>query len=174
MERSVYYAAVSADGFIATKDGGVEWLEPFQSSELGYESFLATVTAVVMGRATYEQSLTFGPWPYPGRRGLVVSRHPITALPAGVTAVQPSELHAALVTLREQASGVLWIVGGGRAARACLDRGWIDEVEFYVVPRLLGDGIPLFERRDGFVRLRLLETRAFSNGIVMIRHAVER
>jgi dihydrofolate reductase len=173
MARSVYYAAVSADGFIATRDGGVEWLEPFQSSELGYQAFLATVTAVVMGRATYDQSLTFGPWPYPGRRGLVVSRHPITGLPEGVTAVQPDELHAALGTLRQQTSGVLWIVGGGRAARACLDWGWIDELELYVVPRLLGDGIPLFERRDGLVRLRLLETRAYGNGIVMVRHAVE-
>jgi dihydrofolate reductase len=174
MARTVYYAAVSADGFIARTDGGVEWLDPFQSPELGYEGFLAGVGAVVMGRATYEQSLTFGPWPYPGRRGLVVTSTPIADLPEGVSAVAPSDFARALETLRASTTGDLWVVGGGRAARACLDAGWIDELELYVVPRLLGDGIPLFERRAALIALHLMETRRFDNGIVMVRYAVER
>jgi len=96
MARTVYFAAVSIDGYIATLDGGVGWLDPFNSPELGYEAFLATVGGVILGRATYEQSLTFGPWPYPERRGLVVTSRPIADLPAGVRAISVAGLPAAV------------------------------------------------------------------------------
>src|SRR5262245_58918929 len=129
MPRTVYYSAVSVDGFIATSDGGVAWLEPFQSPDLGYEAFLATVGAVVLGRATYEQSLTFGPWPYEGRSGLVVTSRPIANLPPNIRAVTAAELPAALRELRAAAKGDTWIVGGGQTARACLDAGLLDELE---------------------------------------------
>jgi dihydrofolate reductase len=173
MSRIVYYVAVSADGFIASRDGRVDWLERFQSPELGYEAFLAGVGAVVLGRATYEQSLTFGPWPYPDRRGLVVSSKPIAELPPEVRVVTAAELPRALEALRSEVRGDVWIVGGGRTARACLAAGLLDEIELYLVPRLLGDGIPVFERHERFVALRCLEARAFENGIVQVRYAVE-
>lgn len=183
MPRTVYYAAISADGFIATTDGGVAWLDPFHSPELGYEEFLAGVGAVVLGRATYEQALGFGPWPYAGRSGLVVTSRAIADLPGGVRTVAVDELAAAVQELRATTAGDVWIVGGSKTARACLDAGVIDELELYAVPRLLGAGIPLFELRDGenpelgdrtdYGLLRLVQTRAFSNGVVMHRYAVE-
>lgn len=172
MARTVYYAAVSVDGFIADGDGNVHWLEPYNAPDLGYEEFLATVRAVVLGRATYDQSLTFGPWPYPGRSGLVVTSRPIDALPERVRAVTPDELPAALATLRAEAEGVTWIVGGGKTAQACLAAGLIDELELYVIPCLLGSGIPLLAPSRDPVPLRLLATRSFANGITMLRYAV--
>lgn len=174
LPRTVYYAAASADGFIAARDGGVSWLDPFNSPELGHGAFLARVGAVVVGRATYDQMLGFGPWPYAGRRGLVVTSRPIVGLPEGVGAILPAELPAALAGLRARTPGDVWIVGGGRTARLCLDAGLVDELELYLVPRLLGDGVPLLERREAFARLRLLETRAFSSGVTLVRYAVER
>jgi dihydrofolate reductase len=87
MSRIVYYAAMSADGFIASPDGGVSWLDPFNAPELGYERFLDGVGAVVVGPATYEQVLTFGPWPYGSRPGLVVTSRPVSSLPASARAV---------------------------------------------------------------------------------------
>ena len=166
--RTVYYAAVSADGFIADATGGVGWLEPFQSPELGYEAFLAGVGAVVLGRATYEQALTFGAWPYPGRQGLVVTSRPIANLPAGVRAVTAAELAAAM----PRVDGDTWIVGGGRTARACVDAGLVDELELYVIPRVLGAGIPLLP--GGAVALELVATRTFGSGIAMLRYRVAR
>ena len=77
MARTVYYVAVSVDGFIADRDGGVGWLDAYSSPELGYDAFLAQVGAVVIGRSTYEQMLTFGPWPYEGRDGLIVTSRPL-------------------------------------------------------------------------------------------------
>jgi dihydrofolate reductase len=169
--RTVYYAATSLDGFIADVEGGVGWLERYNASELGYEAFLAKVGAVVLGRATYEQSLTFGPWPYEGRRGLIVTSRPIDGLPEGVRAVTTGELPAALADLRAQTTGEVWIVGGGKTARACVEAGLVDELELYVVPRLLGRGIPLLGER-GVESMKLLETRAFENGVVMLRYAL--
>jgi dihydrofolate reductase len=172
MSRTVYYAAVSLDGFIATPDGGVAWLEPFNSPDLGYEQFLAGVGAVVMGRATYEQALTFGPWPYPGRRGLVVTSRRLSALPPGVRAVAVAELPRALRDLRASVDNDTWIVGGGQTAAACLAAGLIDELELYLVPQLLGDGIPLLARQPS--GLTLQQARAFPSGVVMLRYAVTR
>lgn len=170
--RTVYYAAVSLDGFIAMADGSVAWLDPFNAPELGYEEFLSKVGAVVLGRTTYEQSLGFGPWAYPGRRGLVVTSRPLSAQPEGVVTVSVAELPAALSRLRDAITGDVWIVGGGRTARACLDADLIDEIELFVVPRLLGEGIPLFEPHGQRRSLHLLETHAFPSGVVWLRHAV--
>jgi dihydrofolate reductase len=174
MNRTVYYAAVSADGFIARTDGGVEWLDPFNSADLGYDAFLARVGAVVLGRTTYDQALTFGPWPYPGRDALVVTTRAIADLPGRTAAVTPDALPDALAALRRRADGDVWIVGGGQTARACLAAGLVDEVELYVIPRLLGAGIPLFSPVDELVGLRLLETRTFASGVVMLRYVVTR
>ncbi len=129
---------------------------------------------MVVGRTTYEQTLTFGPWPYPRRRGLVVTSRPVAHLPDGIGAGTFSDLRPRVEEMRATTEGDLWIVGGARTARACLDAGLVDEIERYVVPRLLGCGVPWIEAGADATALRLLTTRAFSNGVVMTRHAVER
>jgi len=171
--RTVYYAAVSADGFIATSDGSVAWLDPFQSPELGYEEFLASVGAVVLGRATFETALSFGEWPYHGKRGLVVTSHTLE-LPPDVRGVSVGGLPEAMRELRAESHGDVWIVGGGQTVRACLDAGLVDELELYVVPRLLGTGIPLVSPREALIKLERRDTRTFGNGITMLRFGVGR
>ncbi len=170
--RTVYYVAVSADGFIADKEGGVHWLDPFNSPELGYDAFLAKVGAVVLGRGTYDQALEFGPWPYEGRKGLIVTSHPIGDLPEGVVAVRPDGLTSAMARLRTEVSGDIWVVGGGQTGWLCLRGGLLDEIELYVVPVLLGDGIPLFMRHEAHARLELVATTPLPNGVVMLRYTV--
>ena len=68
MPEVVYYVAASLDGYIATPDGGVEWLAPFEGTgeDYGYAKFYTSVDAVLLGRKTFEKSLSFGEWPYPG------------------------------------------------------------------------------------------------------------
>jgi dihydrofolate reductase len=174
MARTVYYAAVSADGFIADARGGVGWLDRFNSPDLGYEAFVCRVGAVVLGRTTYDQTLAFGAWPYPGRLGLVVTSREARGLPDGVRAVAVSELGSALRAVRAAVDGDTWIVGGAKTARLCVDQNLVDEIEVYVVPQLLGDGIRLFDRSSTPVVLRSVETQSFANGVVRIRYAVGR
>ena len=174
MGRIVYYAAMSADGFIADRDGGVAWLDPYNSPELGYEQFLAGVGAVVLGRKTYEQMLTFGPWPYGERSGVVVSSGMVPDLPPTVRCVPPAEIPDAVRALRAAVGDDVWIVGGGQTARACLEAGLLEELEIYVVPRLLGAGVPLLGGAEPAlpVNLTLAESRAFGNGVLGARWRV--
>jgi len=171
MARCVYYVAMSADGFIAAPDGGVAWLDAYNASELGYDAFVATVGAVVLGRRTYEQMLGFGPWPYGDRPGLVVTSRPVSELPPTVRSVGPAELGAAVGALRRATPRDVWVVGGGKTARACLEAGLVDEVELYVIPYLLGAGVPLLSPGSALRGLRLVETRRFDNGIVRLLYA---
>jgi dihydrofolate reductase len=174
MGRIVCYAAVSADGFIADADGGVAWLDPFNSPELGYEAFVDGVGAVVLGRRTYDQALTFGPWPYVGKAGLVVTSQPLSSLPDRTQAVTPADLPAMLAALRDDTPSDVWIVGGGRTARLCLDAALIDALELYRVPLLLGDGVPLFARLQRRRWLELRDTRTFENGLLRECYSIAR
>ena len=92
MPAVLYYVAASLDGYIATHDGGVEWLSPFEGTgeDYGFAQFYASVDALLLGSRTYEQSLTFRVWPYPGKlcwvfsqRPLPVSRPEVILTPAG-------------------------------------------------------------------------------------------
>lgn len=174
MARTVYYVAVSVDGFIADRDGGVGWLDAYSSPELGYDAFLAQVGAVVIGRSTYEQMLTFGPWPYEGRDGLIVTSRPLPSPPPRARPVTIAELPAAVVELCKQTSRDVWIVGGGQTARECLSAGLIDELELYVIPTLLGTGIPLLSHHASSIPLRLIDQQVFSGGVTRLRYAVEK
>ncbi len=174
MSRIVYYVAASLDGFIADTEGGVGWLDAWSSPELGYEAFLEGVGAVVLGRATYDQLPSLGPWPYGEREALVVTSRPLVGGPGRAIATTMGELGVRLAALRARTRGDLWIVGGGRTARACLTLGLLDELELYAIPVLLGAGIPLLGAGGPVVSgrtLRLLESRTFASGVVKLRYA---
>ncbi len=164
------YIAVSVDGFIATPHGGVAWLEPFPAEDVGYQQFFASIGTLVMGRATYDRALGFGTWPYEGKRTIVLTSRPIEAPPPGVEAWR-GDITALTADLRAAGGGDVWLVGGGRAARPFLDRDLVDRLELYVIPVLLGDGIPLFERSRHQARLQLEEATPYPNGIVALTYA---
>ena len=78
------YAAMSLDGFIADSSGAVDWLDRFPARKYGFDAFLASVGAVVMGRSTFEQVTTFGDdWPYPDKKSVILSSRKLDRLPPG-------------------------------------------------------------------------------------------
>lgn len=164
------YAATSLDGFLADADGGIGWLSAYDSPEYGTEAFLVSVDALVMGRHTYDQVRGFeGDWPYPGKRVWVLTSRPLDdGAPPGVKAMADAD---ALVEALRARGGLVWIVGGGRTMRAFLDRDAVDEVELFVMPVLLGAGIPLLPPGAGR-RLSLLETEPYRTGAVRLLYAV--
>lgn len=141
----VYYVATSIDGFIATADGSVDWLSEFEhgSEDYGYAEFLAGVDALLIGRTTYEQVLTFGEWPYAGKPTWVFAHGELSRTPAGVrgTAEAPE---AVAGTLAESGVKRAWLVGGGELAGAFGRAGLITSCIISVMPVLLGEGVPLF------------------------------
>lgn len=164
------YAAISLDGFIAAADGGIGWLEAYDSPDYGMDAFLVSVDALVMGRTTYDQVRAFpGDWLYAGKRVWVLTSRPLEAdAPAGVKAVADADT---LVATLRQRGGLVWLVGGGQTIRAFFDRDAIDEVEVFIIPILLGDGIPLMTPGAGR-RLSLLDTEPYRTGAVRLLYAV--
>jgi dihydrofolate reductase len=171
MPGRVAYIAASLDGFIAAEDGSVAWLEAFQATDYGYEAFFAGIGTLVMGRATYDQVLRFGAWPYVGKSCLVVSRRGIADPPEGVEAWKGD-----LASLAQHLAGLqerVWVVGGGKLIAGLLAEGALSELDLFVMPVLLGRGIPLFAGgHPPAQKLNLLETQSWPNGVVRLRYAI--
>ena len=166
------YVAISLDGFIASPDGGVDWLTPYDAEVCGFGEFLPTVGSIVMGRKSYEQMLGFGPWPYAGKRTVVMTRRPFTpSTPDTETSDAPVGVLADSLA-SETAVGDVFVFGGGEVARAFLDARRLDTLELCIVPALIGDGIPLFGPGTRPSGLRLAATQRYANDCVRIDYDV--
>jgi dihydrofolate reductase len=167
----IYYVATSLDAYIATPDGGVGWLAPFESADedYGYAEFYASIDAVLLGSRTYKQSLAFSEWPYPGKPSWVFSKRRLKA--AGrdvrVTARGPREV---LAELKARGYRRAWLVGGGKLAASFRAKGLITEYIVSVVPVILGAGIPLFASRGPKESLTLAESKSYPNGLMQLRY----
>jgi dihydrofolate reductase len=156
----IYYVATSLDGFIATPDGGIEWLKPFEGTgeDYGYGEFYASIEAVLLGRATYEQCLQFPEWPYAAKPYWVFSRQSGNT-PASVVA-----------EMKARGLRRAWLVGGGKLAAAFRADRLITEHIVSIVPVILGAGIALFDGPGPMQPLTLVSSRAYASGIVQLRY----
>jgi len=170
----VYYVACSVDGFIGPADGSVAWLAPFEggAEDYGYAHFFGSVDSVLLGRRTYEQSLTFGKWPYEGKRCWVFSRQKIKSTVPGVTVTMESP-PAVVKQMKSQKLRRAWLVGGGELAGAFRADGLISEYIISVIPVLLGGGIQLFGEKGAQERLTLVESQRYASGIIQLRYVKE-
>lgn len=162
------YIAMSLDGYIATADGAVDWLEPFFDEDYGYESFVSDISCVVMGRVTYEKVLDFGDWPYPDHDAYVLSRSAVEGLPARTTAWSGTVDDLVRHIRDRDLEGDCWLIGGGLTIRAFERLGLIDEYEVFVMPTLLGEGVPLFPSPFPSASLQLTSVTAWENGVVRL------
>jgi dihydrofolate reductase len=180
--RVTIHMAASLDGFIARKDGGVDWLETsdeFADGDImdsGFvEEFLKTIDCYVMGSRTYETALSFeakgAGWSYGDKpifvltsRELPRTRDNVEFYSGDLTQFVNGRLRSTFRTI--------WFVGGGVVSGECLRLGLADEVRYSILPILIGDGIPFFEKLDRDIALHLAEVKAYNNGIVELRYEV--
>lgn len=164
------YIAVSIDGLIADAEGSVDWLNAYETGvDYGTEAFAAGMDALIMGRRTFDQICGFGEWPYAGKRVLVLTSRPIADPPPDVEAT--SDLAGAIVELREEGAQV-WILGGASTAAACRDLGALDHLHLFIMPILLGDGVPLFAGEADPLDMTLETATTFDTGVVALRYSV--
>ena len=171
--RCSVFIATSLDGFIARRDGGIDWLSIVETpgEDYGYAKFFADVGALILGRRTYDTALGFSAWPY-GDKPCVVLTHR-SAAGAGTGALPRRRAGPLLEELH--AAGVRRVyVDGGAVIRLFLREGLIDDITLSIVPVLLGDGIPLFDDAIPERRLRLAGSQAFASGLVQLRYDVQR
>ncbi len=173
MKISVYIAT-SLDGFIARKDGSLDWLPPGSdgSEDYGYAEFMSTVDHIVMGRNSFEKVLTFGEWPY-GKKVIVLTSRDLPLPPELVDKVEALHLSPRELIHEMDIRGAKGIyLDGGVTIQRFLREGLVDEMTITIIPILIGDGLPLFGSLEKDVKLELIKSQSFKNGFVQNRYKV--
>ncbi len=176
--------AASLDGFIARRDGRVDWLETSDHFDGGetmtpefVTAFLETIDCYVMGSRTYETAMNFDAqglgWAY-GDKPTVVLTH--RTLPKIRTTVEfyAGDLGRLVDETLRPRFGSIWFVGGGEVSAECLRRRLADEVRYSIVPMLIGDGISFVQGLDIDVALHLLGVKGYKSGMVALRYEVRK
>ena len=164
MKISVFIAT-SLDGFIARPDGGLDWL-PASPEPHGYDEFMATVDALLVGRKTYETVLGFGGWVYGTKPVFVLSMSPLAPAPKeAVVAHLSGEPETIVAQLISRGLAHIYLDGGVTIQRF-LRAGLVDRMIITRIPVLLGNGIPLFGTTAGDIHFTHVSTRSYPSGLV--------
>jgi len=173
MKISVFIGT-SLDGFIARPNGDLDFLPPGGGEPHGYNEFIASVDAIVIGRKTFETVLTMKPWPYGDKRVVVLSSSPVdfSSVVGGAVeqmAGSPSEIVSKLA-----ATGANHLyIDGGITIQRFLRAGLIQRLIITRVPVLIGEGIPLFGSLPHDIRLRHIATKQYPSGLVSSEYQVD-
>lgn len=172
--KFIVHVAASADGFIARKDGSVDWLDrPELKGSYGMAAFFRSIDTCVMGRKTYDHAVKFGMAAgYPGKKNYVFSRT-LTKAVSSKVAIVKDDVAAFAQRLRAGEGKHIWLVGGAELIAAFLDAAAVDEIMIHVIPYVIGEGIPLIAPRRRELPLRLLACRPYADGVVRLHYAVE-
>lgn len=170
--KTFVYVGTSLDGFIARKNGNIDWLANYESEEVftSYKEFIGNIDAVVIGKGTFETVLTFPAWPY--EKKVFVLSTSMKKVPerlegeVRILSMKPREV---LTYLAQEGFSNIYI-DGGKVIQEFLKEDCIDEIILTRVPLLLGDGVPLFGSLDKDLHFTHRGTNLFSNGLVKSRY----
>lgn len=170
------YIASSLDGFIAKKDGSVDWLhaEKYQleNEDFGYEKFMESIDCIVMGRITFETVLQFEPYPFENVPVIVVSNNPNYQIESKHQITIFTRPLRELIPFLESNQYQNVYVDGGKLIQSFLKESLLDEITITQIPILLGSGIPLFGGIEREIDLKHRNTQTFPNGFVQTEYEI--
>ena len=184
MKCSVYIAT-SADGYIATTDGGVNWLHTAgdqdadmgDNPDMGFGSFIDSIDCMIMGRKCMEMissmDLTPEQWPY-GDTHIVVLSNTVKEPPEnllGKVEMYSGDIQSLIKKLETNGFKHAYI-DGGSTITSFINLKLIDKMTITKAPVLLGEGIPLFGKINQSVKLENAEATAFPNEFIQIKYDV--
>lgn len=171
MPEVILYIAASLDGYIARKDGGIDWLSSVErpDTDYGYAQFYQSIDVALMGRKTCDLALSFGEWPYPGKPSVVFTRRNLTSERGDVTFTS-ARPEIVLADLAARGLKRAWLVGGAELVAAFQKERLIDEYIVSVIPVILGDGIPLFLPTGVEQGLELVASQRYPSGLVQMTY----
>jgi dihydrofolate reductase len=174
MTTSVFIAT-SLDGFIARSDGGLDWLPAGGGEPHGYDEFIATIDAIVIGRNTFDTVMTFDAWPYGTKPVVVLSatRSKLQVPEGAVCDVMNGTPDEIVKQLAQRGMQHLYI-DGGVTIQGFLKAGLIQRFIITRIPVLLGNGIPLFGALPGDIWLEHVATRSYQSGMVQSEYVIAR
>lgn len=170
MKNTVLFIAMSLDGYIAGKDGSLDWLhgqKPGEDDMVSYYEFSKSIDTVIMGWNTYRQlteELSPGHWMYPNLKSYVLTHREAPARENKSICFVNEDVCGLVNALRREDGKAIWICGGAGVIQPLLREGAIDRLHISVIPTILGGGIRLFEENDKRLDLELVGTKSY-NGI---------
>jgi dihydrofolate reductase len=170
--KASVFVGTSLDGYLARVDGTFDFLPSDGGEPHGYDEFMATVDALVVGRNTFDVVLAFDAWPYGDKPVVVLSNRPLPPVPPGARVERMSGAPAEIVSqLSARGIGHIY-VDGGITIQRFLEAGLIQRLIVTRVPVLIGSGIPLFGPLKGDIKLQHVATRQYASGLVQSEYVV--
>jgi dihydrofolate reductase len=164
------HIAQSLDGFIARSNGSTDFLRPFDEVDYGFSQFCKQIGTIVMGRKAYDIASSLGgPWFEGPSSTIVITSTPLGNPPPTVARVG-ADIARLVTALRKSGGKDVWIMGGAMTANAFLNAGAIDRIDLFVVPVLLGDGIPLFTPGRPEAALKFAGSQTFDKGLARLSY----
>jgi dihydrofolate reductase len=171
MKVSVF-VGTSVDGFIARPNGDLDFLPPGGGEPHGYNEFIATVDAIVIGRKTFDTVLAMEEWPYAEKRVVVLSSRAVDLSKARGAVELMGGSPAEIVTQLAASGAHHLYIDGGITVQGFLRAGLVQRLVITRVPVLIGEGIPLFGSLPHDVRLHHIATRHYPSGLVQSEYQV--
>jgi dihydrofolate reductase len=141
MSKISLYIASTIDGYIADKNGSVDFLDKYniENEDYGYQKFYDTVDCVVLGSATYKQCLTFPEWTYPDKQVVVFSDQKLAIPHSNIQIISSQNLQTEVTFLKSKFTHI-WLVGGGKLVASFLQKKLLDNMILSIMPEILGGG----------------------------------
>ena len=164
---------MTLDGYVATEDGDLSFLEAMhiEGEDYGYAKFTESVDTVILGRKTYDKVLSFGiPYPHSDKKTFVISR--TKSGEEGIT-FYSGNVKDLVLDLKNQKGKNIYCDGGPELVHALLQENLLDEIILSVIPVLLGSGIPLFRAGFSTQQLKLKDSKSFASGLVQMQYVLD-
>lgn len=175
MKKIKLYIACSLNGKIAEKDGSVDWLYVYNSDDekdYGYEEFYKSIDTTIQGSSTYNQIIDWGiEFPYKDKKNFVITRKSDLADNEHVSFIKENHIEY-IKSLKNGDGKDIWLIGGGQINTMLLNAGLIDELQVFIMPIILQDGIDLFEGLPNRTDLKLLGAQHHKTGAVEMKYSV--
>jgi dihydrofolate reductase len=173
--KIIVYIATSADGYIARPDGDAEWLNrPRPPGNYGMGSFYSSIDTILFGRKTFDPVLSSsekGKYLDSKIKNYVFSHRPHRSIAPNVEFVDEPIAEFAR-RLRATEGKDIWMMGGAGLIASFLDEDEIDEFIIHIIPKFIGEGIPLIAPRHRLVPLKLSSVLSYPDGVVRLHYLV--
>ncbi|MEP4531472.1 MAG: dihydrofolate reductase family protein [Cyclobacteriaceae bacterium] len=174
MRKVKMYIAISLDGKIADEAGGVGWLDEIplpEGTDYGYGDFIKSIDTTIMGNSTYQQVLSFPvEFPYKEQENFVYTKNQELTNDENVTFVS-SDFSQHIKSLKQQSGKDIWLIGGGQVNTLVHNLDLVDEYWIFVMPVILGAGIPLFADHPIKTSLQLIHSETYDSGVTFLHYS---
>lgn len=167
MAKTILYVATSLDGFLSGPNDDVSWQDAYNQVDYGYNNFISTVGAIILGRRTFDLINSNSAWPYPIPTFVLTAR-PLQNITKDSEIVAVTSPESAIKLAQEATNQNIWLVGGANVAKQFIDKNLIDELVITITPDLLGSGTKLFDSTTQ--KFQLIQSITLNQGLVQLTY----